>query len=294
MSHNSKAFPAHQSSTSKYFSLIFVLIIAVPISIILYLTLDGPLIFSAIMFTVLVGLLVLLVYLAVAGGTARYEVSSQALRVNFGLIKKTVPYKRIVKAEVVDMNITLRLFGASLPGVHLGLFRTSIGNVHAYATKISGAFLVLTLVDGQKIALSPDEPQRLLEAIEQKRSFFGSQNPKEIAKNEKAVSRIVYLQVLAVTAVYLVYLGYFLSVYLSLPQIVPLHFGFDGVPNRFGDKTELLWIAGIAGIFPVINAVLSLKFGKYERGFVILLGAIFIAVIVTFFAVTHYTISMVQ
>jgi len=74
---------------------------------------------------------------------------------------------------------------------------------------------------------------------------------------------------------------------------VPLHFGFDGVPNRFGDKSELLWVAGIAGVFPVINAVLSLKFGKNERGFVILLGVIFVAVIASFFAVTHYTVGLI-
>ncbi len=293
MSRNPTVFNAHQSSTSKYFSIIFVLIIAVPISIILYLTLEGPLIFSAIMSAVLIGLLVLLAYLALAGGTARYEVSSKALRVNFGLIKKTIPYKRIIKAEVVDMNITLRLFGASLPGVHLGLFRTSIGNVHLYATKISGSFVVLTLADGEKYALSPEEPHGLLEAIEQNRSFFGVQEPAEIAQKEKSLSRLVYLQVTAVTVMYIAYLAYFIWVYVSLPQIVPLHYGFNGVPNRFGDKSELLWIAGIAGVFPVINAVLSLKFGKHERGFVIMLGAIFIAVIATFFAITYYTVGLI-
>ncbi len=293
MSSNPTVFPAHHSAASKYFSLIFVLIIAVPISIILYLTLEGPIIFTATMSALLIGLLGLLVYLALAGGAARYEVSPKALRVNFGLIKKTIPYKRIIKAEVVDITIVLRLFGASLPGVHLGLFKTSVGNVHAYATKISGEFVLLTLADGQKYAISPEQPQELLEAIEQKCSFFSTQNPAEIAQQQKSLSRLVYLQVLIVTVMYIAYLGYFIWTYLSLPQIVPLHFGFDGVPNRFGDKSELLWIAGIAGIFPVINAVLSLKFGKHERGFVILLGAIFIAVMATFFAVTHYTVAMI-
>ncbi|XHH10516.1 MAG: PH domain-containing protein [Candidatus Bathyarchaeia archaeon] len=287
------SFPAHQSASSKYFSLIFILIFAIPIGIILYLSLEGPLIFSVLMFSVLLGVLSLLTYFALAGGSTRYEVSSKSLRINFGLLKKTIPYPRIAKAEIVDLSITLRLFGASLPGVHIGLFRTSIGNVHAYATKLSGTFVVLTLADGQKYALSPEEPQGLLNMIEQKRSFFGTQSLAEIAQKEKSLSRLVYIQVLAVTAVYIAYMGYFIWAYLSLPQIIPLHFGFDGVPNRFGDKSELVWVAGIAGIFPVINAVLSLKFGKHERGFVIALGAIFLAVMATFFAVTYYTVSMV-
>jgi len=231
------------------------------------------------MFAVLLSVLALLTYFSFSGGSTRYEVSRKTLRINFGLLKKTIPYTKITNAEIVDMNITIRLFGASLPGFHLGLFRTSIGNVHAYATKISGTFLVITLVNGEKYALSPQDPKGLLDAIEQNRSIFGRQNPIETAEKEESFRKLVYLQVFAVTAVYAVYLGYFLWVYLSLPQIVPLHFGFDGLPNRFGDKSELLWVAGIAGVFPVINAVLSLKFGKNERGFVILLGVIFVAVI---------------
>jgi hypothetical protein len=63
---------------------------------------------------------------------------------------------------------------------------------------------------------------------------------------------------------------------------VALHFGFDGVANRFGDKSELLWLAGIGALFPIINAILTLKFGKYERGLVILLGIIFIISIALF------------
>jgi len=77
-------------------------------------------------------------------------------------------------------------------------------------------------------------------------------------------------------------LGYFFGVYFSLPQIVPVHFGFDGVADLFADKSELLWLAGSAAVFPAINAVLTLKFGKYERGMVVLLGVIFVAVIAVF------------
>ena len=71
-------------------------------------------------------------------------------------------------------------------------------------------------------------------------------------------------------------------VYASLPEIVPVHFGFDGVANRWTHKSEVLWLLGTATLFPAINAALSLKFGKYERGIVLLLGAVFIAVIALF------------
>ncbi|MGD6850690.1 MAG: PH domain-containing protein [Candidatus Bathyarchaeia archaeon] len=292
MSSTPAVFPAHHSATSKYYGLIFLLIIAVPIGIILYLTLEGPLIYSVFMFGILLGVLALLSYFVVAGGNTRYELSAKALRVNFGLLRKTVDYTRIDKVEVVNLGLSLRLFGASLPGFHWGLFRTSVGSLHVYATKISGDFVVLTLADGEKLALSPQNPQRLLEALEQNRSLFGRQNPREIESREEALKRILYLQVIAVTAAYLAVLCYFLWVYVSLPQIVPLHFGFDGVPNRFGDKSELLWLAGILVALPVINAVLTLKFGKHERGFVLLLGAIFIVVTAVFFYVIQNIVAL--
>jgi uncharacterized membrane protein len=31
--------------------------------------------------------------------------------------------------------------------------------------------------------------------------------------------------------------AYLLSIYPSLPQTVPLHFGMDGQPDRFGDRS---------------------------------------------------------
>jgi hypothetical protein len=77
-------------------------------------------------------------------------------------------------------------------------------------------------------------------------------------------------------------LGYFFWVYVSLPQVVPVHFGFDGVANRWADKSELLWLTGVAAIFPIINAVLSLKYGKYERGMLLLLGVIFTVILAVF------------
>jgi hypothetical protein len=68
-------------------------------------------------------------------------------------------------------------------------------------------------------------------------------------------------------------------VYTSLPEIAPVHFGSDGVANRWADKSELLILAGVVAIFPIINAVLALTIGKYEKGMLLVLGTIFIVVI---------------
>ena len=38
---------------------------------------------------------------------------------------------------------------------------------------------------------------------------------------------------------------YLVSVYSSLPAIVPLHYGADGKPNRYGNKSEMITVAAM-------------------------------------------------
>ena len=190
MSPNAEIFKAHHSEKTKYYGLIFILIIAIPISIVLFLTLQGPIIFSALMFTVLIGVLFLLAYFSLSTGNARYELSNKKLSVIFGLVKKRMYYTRIVKVEMVNLKLVLRLFGASLPGFHWGFYKTSIGNAHVYATRIEGKFIMITLDDGEKIAISPEEPERFLEAIEEKKIPLqrpnGKRNNAKNTINEKS------------------------------------------------------------------------------------------------------------
>jgi hypothetical protein len=51
-----------------------------------------------------------------------------------------------------------------------------------------------------------------------------------------------------------------------------------------------LWLAVIAAAFPIINAILSAKFGKYERELLFLLGIIFVASAALFF----YALNMIS
>jgi len=235
--------------------------------------------------------LFLLVYFSLSTGSARYELSSKNLSVIFGIIKKRVEYARIVSVEIVDLKLVLRLFGASLPGFHWGFYKTNIGNAHVYATRIEGKFIILTLDDGEKIAISPEDPEGFLKAIKEKGYLFKGQSGKEIAQQAQSIQKSAYIQVLAVSITYIAFLGYFFWVFVQLPQVIPLHFGFDGMANRFGDKSELLWVAGIGAALPIINAILTLKFGKYERGLVLLLGTIFIISVAVFVYATYMIAS---
>ncbi len=46
----------------------------------------------------------------------------------------------------------------------------------------------------------------------------------------------------ATLVIWLLPVLYFLKVYNSIPQTVPLHFGLEGKPDRFGSKQEFIWM----------------------------------------------------
>jgi hypothetical protein len=276
-------YDSHHSKTTKYYGLLFLLIFAIPIGILLFLMLEGPLFFTVIMFSTLLGVYLVMAYFTFASSSLKYELSAKELRIRFGLINKKIAYSQISRVEKVQLSLSLRLFGASLPGFHWGFYRTSIGNAHVYGTRISGDYIVITLQNGEKIAISPQEPDRFLNAINEPRNDFGKIDLNLIKREEQTAKKYLYTQILSVALVYAVFLGYFFWVYASLPQIVPVHFGFDGIADRWAEKSELLWLAGIACVFPIINAVLSVKFGKHERGLLFLLGTIFVVSVALFF-----------
>ena len=37
-------------------------------------------------------------------------------------------------------------------------------------------------------------------------------------------------------------LAYLAMVFPSLPAVIPTHFGFDGKPNGYSDKQDMIWI----------------------------------------------------
>jgi uncharacterized membrane protein len=88
---------------------------------------------------------------------------------------------------------------------------------------------------------------------------------------------------------------YLLSIYSSLPQIVPLHYGLHGTVDRYGDKSEFLIgpaiLTGVSALvylllkfLPSIDPKKQVKYGeatfqKLGLGIVIFLAALDLAII---------------
>lgn len=53
--------------------------------------------------------------------------------------------------------------------------------------------------------------------------------------------------------------AYILVRYPSLPDVVPTHFDFSGQPDDFGNRSSLLWLAGVMLLMGTLTAWLSTK-----------------------------------
>ncbi len=252
----------------------------------------------------LCAILILIVYLTLSGIRMAYELDESALFIRLGMGGQHVPYANIVSAHKADLSLTARIFGGSWPGFHFGLYRVSrLGNVTVYATRASGEYALLTLANGKRIAISPEDNAGFLSELNSRRAMYGSAGSVSTAgtealaglgadKETEAMPRkLVYLQIAAVAIPFAHLLACFASVYPVLPQTIPLHFDANWVPNRWGDKSELIYVIGIAAIFPILNTVFCLKFWKYGRLLSLFMTAIFLLAVLLFIAILHATLS---
>ena len=288
-----KVFRPSQTRNTIVWSLVILAIIDIPLILFFFLGSQGHpffLVTIGVIFILIDGLVLSLAFL---GKRMSYKLGEDDFTVNFGLSKRKIPYSSIRNVHLSHTTLLLRLFGASWPGLHWGLYKAKdVGRVWVYSTKMRGDFVLMELVNGKKIAISPEDPEIFLNEIDARKSKFGTASPSEVERFETS-TRVVYIQVVTVAAAFVVFLGYLLWVYPSLPEVIPVHFDFNWNPNRWAHKSELFIIAGVAAIFPVVNTILALKFGRYGKELVIFLGVVFIFIIALFFGIVYFTQSVI-
>jgi len=277
----SRSFPAGRSGNSIWWAIAFALLIDIPFLSILYFVggRSEPLMLLAAIFPLVISGLI--VYSAYAAGKMDYILGESELKIGFPLSPLRVSYGRIKGAGKVDTSLSFRLFGGSLPGAHWGMFTTSnLGSVQVYATRYKGTFILLELQDGSKILITPLEPDAFLVALREKTSFAAP----IFADVDEPIRerRLTAVQVGVVTIAWLALVSYVAVIYPGLPEVIPVHFGFDGVPNKYGSKVEMLVLVALSTLFPALNAFFALKFGKYNRGLNVFLAVVFLLAICLF------------
>jgi hypothetical protein len=288
----SQSFPAEGSGNSLKWSILIALLIDAPFLIITLFTSGEPKLVS-LLFTILsLSISGLIVYASYASGKMRYIIGEDELRISFPLSPLRIRYDKIRYAGKVETSLRFRLFGGSLPGSHWGIFTTSsIGNTQVYTTKYKGEFVLLELVDGTRILISPREPDALLEALRSKTSFTAPTTTEvvELRLNR----RLAITQIAVVAVAWLALVSYVLSIYSGLPEIIPVHFGLDGVPNRYGSKLELLILVAVSALYPSLNTVFAIKYGKYNRGLTLFLSVVFLLAVGLFALIVNQILQAI-
>jgi hypothetical protein len=283
-----QSFPAEPSSGSLKWAILLALIIDVPFlaTIILAGEQFPPIIILPLAIT---GLIVGLAYSA---GKLTYVLEEDSLRIIYPLAPSRIRYEAIKKAGKVETSLRFRLFGGSLPGAHFGTFSTSNqGNAQAYATKHRGEFILIELSDGAKILINPADPDGLLKALGEK-AAFGSPTSGEAVYPE-IDKRSTIIQIAVVAAAWITLISWVTSIYSGLPETIPVHFGLDGVPNRYGSKFELVILAAVSALFPTLNTIFVLKYGKYNKGLSIFLTIIFLLAVCLFAVIVNQILQAI-
>jgi hypothetical protein len=297
-----KIFIPWRTRNTIAFGLAISCIVAVCMGYALWILREAPLPVAGMFAALLCAILGLMLYLTASATRMSYELGESGLSVHLGLGGIHVPYSSIAEVQKSRLAFTVRIFGGSWPGFHFGLFRVSdVGNVTVYTTRMRGEFALLTLTNGRRMALSPEDTDGFLQELDAYSGFFGrawvamgaSAGAGALAEPEQMPKKIVYLQVAIVATAFLGTLVYLLSVYPSLPQTIPVHFDANMNPNRWGDKSELFFIAGLAALFAGLNTLLCLKFWRYGRLLTTVLTFIFLLVVLLCLATIIMTVGMV-
>jgi hypothetical protein len=183
-----------------------------------------------------------------------YIISNEFFLIKWGLKTTKIPIeniKRIVKPETNHYE-GIRLGGVGLPGYLFGKFKYLLeGNfesVNLYATRLKNLLFVETFDKKKKLyGITPALEDEFIRFLDDKSKEIESsviKKPEPFKTTRNSSKDIKYALTLFIISIIIAVSGliYFLIVYFQLPQIVPLHFGANFVPNRYGDKIELIWI----------------------------------------------------
>ncbi len=288
----SRSFPAGGSGNSLRWAIALALLIDLPLLLVLLLSSGKPEPVLFLIMIVPVAVSGLIIYSSYTAGMMEYKLEEDELRVSFPLSPLRVSYSKIRCAGKVETSLRFRLFGGSLPGAHWGTFTTSnLGSAQVYATRYKGEFILLELSDDVKVLVSPREPDAFLEALRGK-TTFAAPTLTEVGE-PRLDRRLATAQVVVVAIAWLTLTAYVAYIYPGLPDVIPVHFGFNGVPNRYGSKVEMLFLVVLSALFPVLNTVFALKFGKYNKGLTVFLGVVFLLAIGLFALVVNQILQAI-
>ncbi|OLS15157.1 MAG: hypothetical protein RBG13Loki_1224 [Promethearchaeota archaeon CR_4] len=261
------AFKPAASNGGKY-SILFSLLVLGILSAVFILLIISTLDVAITIISILAITVFLCIFCTVIYGyySMAYILSPECLILRWAFFKTVIPLATIVSIGTPSKNRFdgIRTAGVGIPNHLYGAFRLLLDGafmpIKLFATKLTN-LVILKTSTGNCYGITPENPEQFITNIKQKASrivetTINNAPPlvteQNTARKYVLLSRMFFIAVFVEMGIFFVFL--FLT-YPNLPDIVPLHYNISGLPDRFGNKDELL---GVSLILPCIPITLNL------------------------------------
>lgn len=191
----------------------------------------------------------ILVYITYGFYSMKYILTENELKIKYGLSTKNIPYTLIenLGRSFKPYYRGIRVCGVGIPGYLQGKFRLSLNgkftDITLFATKLENLILILTNegFNGKYYGITLNNLDEFLLELKNRSGGIGIMeidSSKKISSSPEALKYVRYCKFLFLAALILLPISavYFLFVFVGLPQTIPIHFGFNLIPDSYGPK----------------------------------------------------------
>jgi hypothetical protein len=247
---------------------------------------------AVLAFIVGIALFVLWLYRFIELLSLRYQVDRNALVIDAGLSRYTIPLDAIDRIAT-GADFTLRRFrGFDWPGFVKGRAQVDgLPLLHLLGTEPFERQLVIVTRQAA-YGISPPSPADFAEAIERRRALGAIRRASETIERKSLATWAVWRDSLfwAIVAVTLIanlaLFGLIFSRYGALPERISIHYNALGEVDRVSSKVWLLAMPTIGALALVLNASIGLALHARERAGSILLSSASLALQVVLWLAT--------
>lgn len=243
------------------------------------------------------GLLVLVLGITAHGYySMKYILTKDSLILKWSVFRRRISLENIQSvASVTDPKLQgIRAFGVGIPGHLVGKFYIKIDGEFVpttfYATNLENLVILRTL-DGKIFGITPDAREKLLSSLASNQAFITMvemDTELPLRATQEIINKArLWISVLLLICI-LMGVGtwiYTFFVYINLPDLIPLHWGISGLPDRFGNKYELLIFNSVfTGIDILLSTLIfwwlrKSDLGKIKLGITIMLFPLLITIV---------------
>jgi hypothetical protein len=225
-----------------------------------------------------------------------YHLNRNGLAIRWGLCRQIIPMASVMDLVPGWSLSPLAFTGIDLAGLRLGWGElVEYGSIQFYTTApLADSLLVVTPYQGYLI--SPDQPDRFIEAWHARQALGPTQHWSfEIQRNwplnvPVIADRLTWGLLGLATLACLTLFGYIALKFPDLPPSLPIHFNTLGNADRIADKSTLLILPAAGAIGLIVNGLLgSLIYRAEKVGAYMLWGSAIVLQIVLWIAAMTVT-----